>query len=70
MDSTRSTELLLQAQQSTGKRQKMYLTLLQLQILLDSGDNLRDDQRAVIQKVMEEVEGLVPEKRDPSHPTV
>lgn len=57
-----STNLLLAAQQTTGRRQKLLLSLLQLQLLIESGDNLKDDQKAVLCKVINELDSLFPAK--------
>ena len=57
-----SQDLLLQIQTSTGRRQQLLLSLLKLQMLVDSGDNLFADQRSVIEAVVCDLQALIPAK--------
>ena len=61
-----SQDLLLQIQTSTGRRQQLLLSLLKLQMLVDSGDNLFADQRSVIEAVVCDLQALIPAKTVPT----
>jgi hypothetical protein len=63
MSDLTSTDYLRLAQQSTGRRQKAYLSILQLAMLLESGDNLRPEQQTAIDNVILELLNSVPEAR-------
>ena len=58
-----STDFLRLAQQSTGRRQKAYFSLVQLSMMLEAGENLRDDQKATLRNVMQDLQNAIPEAR-------
>lgn len=59
-----SQELLAQAQTATGKRQKLLLSLMRLQLLSEDA-NMPVDHRETIREVIGELQNLIPAKAKP-----
>ena len=66
LDAPTSNDLLLLAQQSTGRRQKMLFSLLKIQMLAENAGNLTQEQKDTLGQVIGELEELIPAKGSPT----